>query len=63
LIAIREFNTSRLECTDDGGHTRTIGDMPTAFKIFDRGPINAGARGEHSLAPIEKTTRRSTLLL
>ena len=63
LVAIGEFNASLLECTYDSGHTRTIGDMPTAFKIFDRGPINASPCGQHRLAPIEKTPRRSTLLL
>jgi hypothetical protein len=63
LITIREFNAGHFERAYDGSHVCAIWYMPAAFEILDRRPINASAGGEHRLAPIEKTSRRSTLLL
>lgn len=63
LITIREFNARHFERAYDGSHVCAIWYMPAAFEILDRRPINTSASGEHRLAPIEKTARRSTLLL
>jgi hypothetical protein len=60
---MREFNPSFFERTYDGSHVCAIRHMPAAFEIFDGRPINTSAGGEHRLVPIEKTSRRSTLLL
>jgi hypothetical protein len=61
LIAIGEFDTRYFERTYDGSHARPIWDMPAAFEILNRRPINASVRGKDRLAPIKKTSRCPTL--
>jgi hypothetical protein len=61
-IAIRKFNAGHFERADDGSHVCAIWYMPAAFEILDRRPINASPRGQHRLAPIKKSPRRSTLV-